>query len=157
MNAELAQVGKEAAIESGMSRADASHFNVKYEGGENAVAGHLIKLLLEEAYHKVGADLSFTLTTGSRLFVYQRAVQGRNRLSGVGGRAFDGRIKVPAGGGYGKTELLEQVLFHGIHARRRKEARRRASRRGCTKGLLNMRKARTFPDTPVHSNSTPQA
>lgn len=113
LNAELAQVGKEAAIESGMSRADASHFNVKYEGGENAVAGHLIKLLLEEAYHKVGADLSFYPDDRIEALLYTkerfRDVTGSPAWAGA---LFDGRIKVPAGGVTEKTELLEQVLFH---------------------------------------------
>lgn len=113
LQAELAQVGKEAAIESGMSRADASHFNVKYEGGENAVAGHLIGLLLEEAYIKVGSDLSFYPDDRIEALLYTREqfrdVTGSPAWAGA---LFDGRIKVPAGGVTEKTLLLEQVLFH---------------------------------------------
>lgn len=113
LNAELAQVSKEASVESGMSRADARHFNVKYEGGENAVAGHLIKLLLEEAYHKVGADLSFYPDDRIEALLYTREqfrdVTGSPSWAGA---IFDGRIKVPAGGVTEKTRLLEQVLFH---------------------------------------------
>ncbi len=113
LRSELAQVNREAAVESGMSRADASHFNVKYEGGENAVAGHLIGLLLEEAYHKVGADLSFYPDDRIEALLYTREqfrdVTGSPAWAGA---LFDGRIKVPAGGVTEKTELLEQVLFH---------------------------------------------
>src|SRR3972149_6709439 len=54
---ELARAEGERSTEESMGTRDGSRFLVKFDGGENAVAGHLIGLLLEEAYIKVGSDL----------------------------------------------------------------------------------------------------
>ncbi|MBI5562296.1 MAG: tetratricopeptide repeat protein [Deltaproteobacteria bacterium] len=107
------KVRAEAEAEARMTRTEVSHFTVKYEGGENAVAGHLIGLVLEEAYHKVGSDLDFYPDDRIEALLYSkemfRDVTGSPSWAGA---LFDGRIKAPAGGVTEKTDLLEKVIFH---------------------------------------------
>ncbi len=109
----LAWLKAEHNVESKMGSTDGRHFTVKYEGGENAVTGHVISILLEEAYFKVGTDMGFypddrieaVLMTNETF----RDITGSPSWAGA---LYDGRIKLPAGGITEKTQLLEQVLFH---------------------------------------------
>jgi len=109
----IAKLKAEAASEKGMGRAEGANFTVRYEGGENAVTGHVIGLLLEEAYHKVGSDLDFYPDDRIEAVLYLkeqfRDVTGSPSWAGA---IYDGRIKVPAGGVTDKSALLEKVLFH---------------------------------------------
>lgn len=101
------------SVEAGMGRREGGHFVVKYEGGENAVAGHLIGMLLEEAYAKVGADFGFYPDDTVTALLYSREVfTDITRSPSWSGGIYDGRIKLPAGGLYDKTEELERVIFH---------------------------------------------
>lgn len=111
--AAIESLRKEAAVEAGMGATDNRHFVVKFDGGENAVAGHLIGLLLEEAYAKVGADLNFYPEERIEAVLYSREnFRDITRSPSWAGAIYDGRIKVPAGGVTEKTEALERVLFH---------------------------------------------
>lgn len=109
----IAGLKKEAVAEGQMGATDGSHFTVKYDGGENAVAGHVIGFILEEAYHKIGVDMEFYPEDRIEALLYSREtfrdVTGSPSWAGA---LYDGRIKVPAGGVTDKTALLEKVLFH---------------------------------------------
>lgn len=108
-----AKLKKESQLEEGMGRAEASHFLVKFEGGENAEAGHLISLLLEEAYVKVGSDLGFYPEDRIEALLYSKEQFRDVTMSPAwAGALFDGRIKIPAGGVNEKTEALEKVVYH---------------------------------------------
>lgn len=109
----LKRYDKLRSAEAGMGTRDGAHFIVKYEGGENAVAGHLIGVLLEEAYAKVGADLGFYPDDTITALLYSRErFRDITRSPEWSGGIYDGRIKLPAGGIYDKTEELEKVIFH---------------------------------------------
>ncbi|MBI2400297.1 MAG: hypothetical protein HYV23_04460 [Deltaproteobacteria bacterium] len=104
---------KEDPFEAGMGRREGGHFLVKFEGGENAVAGHLIGLLLEEAYFKVGSDLGHYPEERIEALLYSKeAFRDITRSPSWAGAIYDGRIKLPAGGLTGKTSALEEVIFH---------------------------------------------
>ncbi|MFQ5735949.1 MAG: peptidase MA family metallohydrolase [Thermodesulfobacteriota bacterium] len=109
----IERLDKERSAELRMTSKDGRHFLVKYEGGENAAAGHLIGLLLEEAYIKVGSDLNFypgdTITA---LLYSKERFRDITRSPAWSGGIYDGRIKLPAGGVTGKTAELERVIFH---------------------------------------------
>lgn len=109
----IAGLKAETTADNGMGSADGANFIVRYEGGENAVTGHVIGLLLEEAYHKVGSDLNFYPEDRIEAVLYMREnfhdVTGSPSWAGA---LYDGRIKVPAGGVTDRSELLEKVLFH---------------------------------------------
>ncbi len=89
------------------------HFRVTYFGPENAVAGHLMSLVLEEAYVKVGADLLFWPSDrlGAELYSQKDFFDITRSPSWVGA-IYDGKIKMPAGGINERTGELERVLFH---------------------------------------------
>lgn len=111
--AAIESLRKETAVEAGMGETDNRHFVVKFDGGENAVAGHLIGILLEEAYSKVGSDLNFYPEERIEAVLYSREnFRDITRSPSWAGAIYDGRIKVPAGGVTEKTQALEAVLFH---------------------------------------------
>ncbi|MFQ5428656.1 MAG: peptidase MA family metallohydrolase [Thermodesulfobacteriota bacterium] len=89
------------------------HFHVVYFGAENSLAGHLISLVLEEAYIKVGADLLYwpTERLGAELYPKKEFFDITRSPSWVGA-IYDGKIKMPAGGLVERTGELERVLFH---------------------------------------------
>lgn len=125
---ELARAEGERSGEESMGTRDGSRFLVKFDGGENAVAGHLIVLLLEEAYIKVGSDLDLRPAGKVEALLYTRErFRDITRSPSWAGAIYDGRIKIPAGGITGKTAELEKVLFHEYtHAVVRDAAKGRA-------------------------------
>lgn len=109
----LSKLRAEHDFEGKMGSRGGSRFLVRYEGGENAVAGHLIGLLLEEAYLKVGSDLAFYPEDRIEALLYTRETfRDVTRSPAWAGAIYDGRIKVPAGGLTDKTSELEKVVFH---------------------------------------------
>lgn len=99
--------------EKGMYSKEGSHFTVKFDGGENGVAGHVIAILLEEAYMKVGSDLNFYPTDRIEAVLYTKEqFRDVTRSPAWAGALYDGRIKAPAGGIAEKSSELEKVLFH---------------------------------------------
>lgn len=110
---ELAATEREDPFEAGMGRREGGRFLVKFEGGENAVAGHLIGLLLEEAYFKIGSDLGHYPEERIEALLYSKeAFRDITRSPSWAGAIYDGRIKIPVGGLTGKTSALEEVIFH---------------------------------------------
>jgi tetratricopeptide (TPR) repeat protein len=109
----LKKLRAEDEAESGMERREGRHFVVKFDGAENPVAGHLIGLLLEEAYYKVGADLGFYPSDILEAVLYSGVrFHDITKSPSWSGAIYDGRIKIPAGGLTEETEALEQVIFH---------------------------------------------
>src|SRR3972149_3224429 len=110
---ELARAEGERSTEESMGTRDGRRFLVKFDGGENAVAGHLIGLLLEEAYIKVGSDLDLRPEGRVEALLYTRErFRDITRSPSWAGEIYDGRIKIPAGGITEKTSELEKVVFH---------------------------------------------
>ncbi|HBG45771.1 MAG TPA: hypothetical protein DDW94_02155 [Deltaproteobacteria bacterium] len=125
---ELAAAEGDREAEGGMGVKEGGRFTVRFEGGENAVAGHLIALLLEEAYLKVGSDLGIYPEARVEALLYTRETfRDVTRSPSWAGALYDGRIKIPAGGITEKTSQLESVIFHEYtHAVVRSVARGRA-------------------------------
>lgn len=112
-SAEPEPADEEDPFEARMGRREGGHFLVKFEGGENSVAGHLIGLLLEEAYLKVGSDLGHYPEERIEALLYSReAFRDITRSPAWAGAIYDGRIKLPAGGITEKTSALEKVIYH---------------------------------------------
>lgn len=113
LSEKLRKLKSEGEFEGGMHRGDAAHFTIKFEGGERAVAGHLIGLLLEEAYVKVGSDLGFYPDDKIEALLYSKeSFTDITHSPAWAGALFDGRIKIPAAGVYEKTAELEKAVFH---------------------------------------------
>lgn len=92
------------------------HFNVVFYGSENVVSAHLISLVLEEAYRKVGADILFwpRESIGAVLYPEKDFFDITKSPSWVGA-IYDGKIKMPAGGLVDRTGELERVISTSIH------------------------------------------
>ncbi len=89
------------------------HFHVVFYGSGNTVAAHLISLVLEEAYRKVGADLLFWPTDSIGAVLYpEKDFFDITRSPSWVGAIYDGQIKMPAGGLVERTGELERVIFH---------------------------------------------
>lgn len=118
LRAELARVAGEKEAEDRMGRREGSRFLVRFEGGENAVAGYVIGILLEEAYIKVGSELGLWPEERVEALLYSKdAFRDITRSPSWAGAIYDGRIKLPAGGITEKTALLEGVIYHEyVHA-----------------------------------------
>ncbi len=103
----------EEKVEDGFREKDGMHFVVKFDGGENAEAGHLISILLEEAYIAVGGDIGYYPEDAIGAVLYSmEQFRDVTRSPDWVGAVYDGRIKVPTGGITRKTIALEKVLFH---------------------------------------------
>lgn len=113
IRAVLKRLKAEGAAEARMDRTTASHFSIKFSGGENAAAGHLLGMLLEEAYIKVGADFGFYPEDRIEALLYSKEdFRSFSAHSQWAGAIYDGRIKIPAGGVTGRTGELEKIVFH---------------------------------------------
>ena len=104
---------EDVQAEKRMYTREGSHFSVKFDGGENGVAGHTVAILLEEAYIKIGADLGFYPSDRIEAVLYTGdQFRDVTRSPAWAGALYDGRIKLPAGGITDKSALLEKTLFH---------------------------------------------
>lgn len=109
----IAKVSREAKVEDSFNNKEGTHFNVKYEGGESDVAGHVVAITLEEAYHKVGSDLGFYPDDSITTILYSaEQFMDVTRAPGWSGGIYDGKIRIPVGGLRERTEVLGKVIFH---------------------------------------------
>jgi tetratricopeptide (TPR) repeat protein len=110
---ELEEVREESSYEEGFGERKGTRFNVKYEGSENAVTGHVIAILLEEAYQTIGAKFSYYPEEPISAVLYSsESFRDVTRSPSWAGALYDGRIKIPVGGITDRTSELEAVLFH---------------------------------------------
>lgn len=110
---QLEEMKREGRVERGFTKKEGSHFLVRFDGKENADIGHLIAIILEEAYLKVGADIGYYPDGKVEAVLYtQEEFRDVTRSPAWVGALYDGRIKVPVGGVTSRTGLLERVLIH---------------------------------------------
>ncbi len=113
ISSRLKALKRESDHEAGFSERRGSRFNVKFEGGENAVTGNVIAILLEAAYQVIGTELSYYPDTPISAVLYSKeGFRDVTRSPAWAGALYDGRIKIPTGGITEKTSKLEAVLFH---------------------------------------------
>lgn len=109
----LKSLKTQALTEDGFVQNEGSNFTISYEGGENDEVGHIIGILLEEAYQKIGADFGFYPEEKVGVVLYSnKEFKDVTRAPSWTGALYDGRIKVPIGGIRQRTGDLERVLFH---------------------------------------------
>ena len=104
---------KREAVEHSFDGKESSNFYVKYEGFENAETGHLLLMVLEEAYHKVGADIGLYPEKPVTVILYtNRQFSDVTRSPAWAGGLYDGKIRLPSGGISQKTDELIRVAYH---------------------------------------------
>jgi hypothetical protein len=109
----LAEMESGYLSEKDFKKNESRHFTIRFKGGENAVAGNLVGILLEEAYLKIGIDFGFYPNDNIEVFLYsQEQFKNITKSPSWAGAVYDGRIKIPIGGITRRTDILEGVLFH---------------------------------------------
>jgi len=104
---------KREAVEDSFSGAESSNFFVKYEGLENVETGYLLLMVLEEAYHKVGADIGVYPEKPVTVILYSDLqFSDVTRSPAWAGGLYDGKIRLPSGGISQKTGELIRVVYH---------------------------------------------
>ncbi len=102
-----------SAEDAGKDKKEGTRFMVRFDGGENAVAGHLTSMLLEEAYIKVGADLGYYPEDRIEAILYaKKEFYDTTNAPSWAGAIYDGKIKIPVGGITENTEALTRVVMH---------------------------------------------
>lgn len=109
---------READTQQQFSRTDGAHFTVLSEGSADQTAAERVLNVLEEAYWRIGDELSVYPQRPITVVIYG-ADQFREvtRLPEWATGVYDGRIKVPMGDASTSTADLRRVLEHElVHA-----------------------------------------
>jgi len=108
----LAKVDREM-VEEGFREKESFHFHVKYEGAAAGTTGHVVSMVLEEAYHKVGAELGFYPEDMITAILYtQQQFRDITRSPSWSGGLYDGKIRLPVGGVNSRSDELARVVYH---------------------------------------------
>lgn len=104
---------RELAVEGQMTKGFSSRFVISYEGdGTSHLAGEILDTL-EDAYNRVGSDLSHFPTARIPVILYTRKdYRSVTSSPDWSGGLYDGKIRLPIGGADVLSPMLQGVLFH---------------------------------------------
>lgn len=113
LQAIIAKATKETAVESSMSESYTGRFLLQYDGERDEAMGQKVSAILESAYEDVGIDLGHyperdilvILYTGKQ---FKSLTDAPDWVGGI----YDGKLRIPAGGGIVSDEALEALLYH---------------------------------------------
>jgi tetratricopeptide (TPR) repeat protein len=114
----LADLKKEASLQSRFYEARGAHFAVRFEGpGDELLARRAVECL-EEQYWRIGQTLTAYPPDPITVVLYtQQQFRDITRMPAWTAAAYDGRIHVPMRGALDQTEELDRVLGHEfVHA-----------------------------------------
>jgi tetratricopeptide (TPR) repeat protein len=114
----LEQWRKEASTEGQFYQAQGAHFTVLFEGPADDAAAQRALDILEDAYWRIGRELSiYPQRPLSVVFYTKEQFRDVTRSPEWASGVYDGRIKVPMGGDIDSTADLRRVLEHElVHA-----------------------------------------
>jgi len=113
LSAAVENIRSDRKSEEGFGEKKGSHFTVRFAEKEDVVTGHLIGLLLEEAYYKIGAEIGYYPEDKITAVLYPgERFRDITMAPSWAGALYDGKIKIPSGGITERTALLEKVIFH---------------------------------------------
>jgi len=113
LQAMIAKAAKESAVEGSMVEAYTGRFLLQYDGNRDEIMGQKVADILSSAYEDVGLDIGHYPERDIVVILYT----GRQfkELTGspdwVGG-LYDGKVRVPVGGGNISQEALEALIYH---------------------------------------------
>lgn len=109
---------REAATQQQFARTDGAHFTILFEGSSDHTAAARVLDVLEEAYWRIGAELSVYPHRPVTVVLYDaEQFQEVTRLPAWATGVYDGRIKVPMAEARASTDDLRRVLEHElVHA-----------------------------------------
>lgn len=109
----LAKWRPEVTLQSGMYEARGAHFSVLFQGPADELAARRIVELLEEAYWRVGRELSTYPAEPIPVVLYtQEQFYGEGANPDWTVAVYDGRIKIPTKGALQQPAELKSTLAH---------------------------------------------
>lgn len=104
---------RESAVESGMGKGYRSMFVISYDEGTMSDLADSVLKALEEAYNRVGSDLSHYPSVRVPVILYTRK-DYRSVTTGPewSGGLYDGKVRLPIGGAKALDPILRGVLTH---------------------------------------------
>lgn len=104
---------KERSLTRGYANRSSAHFTLSFEGRDDYDIATRTLEALEEAYKQVGTLFDFYPTDKVPVVLYTDAVY-RGHVSHTGWSAgqYDGKVRMPVGGGLGQSLRFKEVLFH---------------------------------------------
>ena len=109
----LAEWRPELDVDRGFSETRTAHFSVRFQGPSDELTARRILDLLEDAYQRIGRQLSAYPSEVVPVMLYTReqfkaSSGGPDWAAGV----YDGRIKIPTVGALQQTDALKRTLAH---------------------------------------------
>lgn len=109
----IAKLKREQAVQGDFNRDISSHFTIRYEGGEKAEVGRKVLSILEEAYGRLGRELSHFPAEDIVVILYSnQQFKDVTQSPGWAGGVFDGKIRIPVGNLDLNDPRLERVVRH---------------------------------------------
>jgi tetratricopeptide (TPR) repeat protein len=109
---------REAALHGRFEARSTARFNVLYEGATEKAIGDQVMGVLESAYWRIGKALNTYPSQTLTVVLYtNRQFQDITRAPAWAGGGYDGRIRLPVGGGVRSPKTLNRVVTHEfVHA-----------------------------------------
>lgn len=111
--ARIAKAKREHAVQKDFNRDLTAHFTIRHEGGERTEIGRKVLRILEDAYGRMGRELSYYPDTDIVVILYSNQQFRDVTMSpGWAGGVFDGKIRIPVGNISEDDPQLEKVVRH---------------------------------------------
>lgn len=109
----IAKIKREKAVQGDFNRDTSSHFTIRYEGGERAETGRKVLQILEDAYSRLGRELSYYPPEDIVVILYSnQQFRDITQSPGWAGGAFDGKVRIPVGNVSEDDPRLARVVRH---------------------------------------------
>ncbi|OGW35777.1 MAG: hypothetical protein A2X58_14145 [Nitrospirae bacterium GWC2_56_14] len=110
---QLEKARRESKVEGGMDRGYSSRFSISHDVETRPDLADDILEVLEEAYNRVGSDLSHFPSARIPVILYTRKdYRSVTNSPGWSAGLYDGKIRLPVGGATEVSPLLKAVLYH---------------------------------------------
>jgi len=109
---------REAALHGRFEERSTARFKVLFEGAAEKAIGAQVATVLESAYWRIGKALNTYPSQTLTVILYtNRQFQDITRAPAWAGGGYDGRIRLPVGGGLRSPKTLNRVVTHEfVHA-----------------------------------------
>jgi tetratricopeptide (TPR) repeat protein len=109
----LEKARRERSVEGKFLRDRVTHFEIAYDGDRDPAVSTQVLALLEDAYYRVGSELSHYPSQPTSVILYsQREFSSVTGSHGWVGGLFDGKIRVPVKRFTEQKESLARTLVH---------------------------------------------
>jgi len=108
---------KESALHNTYAARPTARFNVMFEGGTHDAIAARVSSVLEAAYARVGATLSYPPETVTAILYTKQQFRDITKAPSWAAAAYDGRIRIPVMGALSRPAELDRIVTHEfVHA-----------------------------------------